>query len=120
MIKQLLLAFIASFVNIGVVAQDKLLIEYNNEIEPFFKVVLDNRKLIQSLVDKEHRGEILTKNDLEKNLKIECNTLISINKISDISNKAKYLGLKKAHEVKEFIPKIKENMIVNTEKCKNK
>lgn len=89
MIKQSLVTIIACVISMGATAQDKLLAEYNNEIEPFYKTINGNKMLIQPLVDKELKGETLTKKDFDRNFFIECNTLINIDKINDTSNRSK-------------------------------
>ena len=52
MIKQSLVTIIACVISMGATAQDKLLAEYNNEIELFYKTIKGNKMLIQPLVDR--------------------------------------------------------------------
>lgn len=115
----------ASVITTGAFAQERLLSEYNKEIESPYKIIKGNKILIQPLVDKELRGEPLTKKDLDRNFFIECSSLININKIHKIhkihkiSNKPKYKNLEKAQRMQKLIPKLKENMFATKEKCNN-
>jgi hypothetical protein len=117
MIKQLIITIMASVISIGAFAQDSLLTEYNKEVEPPYKIIKGNKMLLQPLVDKQLRGELITKKDLDRGLFIECSSLINLNKINKISNKPKYKNLEKAQRMQKLIPKLKENMSATKEKC---